>query len=461
MIRIHNTKHVKGHQDQKKSNEELTLPERLNIQADALATTALKEILNKKQKTIAFPNCGAYLIKGDNIQSSKEFLTCVWRHAEFELQKYYMKIWKIKQELLYSINWSGIRLARNRCAQHIKVFNIKHCIGWIATGRKLQLYGYHVTKCPLCNEDETQEHLFTCKHRFNDNIILMKEFEVYLEKQATDRNIIQHLTTHMNDWMQQNKTICIKLENKLLHKCISEQTDIGWDKITCGIVHNGFALLQEQHYVRQGKATLGDKWSSNISHWWIQKSYERWKKRNEELHGKNSRMSKRDEEELFQRIRDLYKQIDKLPDYAKDNFGPPIEERIKQNINGLQDWIDITETTVNKLIQYNETQSLKHQSKITEYFENQTKKNQTNKILRTTQKNKNNTNKKKMTQTKLTQYYRKKKINKIKTNNNIIETENSKISNTMVTQKKAITKHPIKHPSLRAYYPCEEILPGL
>jgi hypothetical protein len=52
--------HVKGHQDANQAKEDLNLPTQLNIEADALATKALKG--GKSRQTVPFdPSTGAML----------------------------------------------------------------------------------------------------------------------------------------------------------------------------------------------------------------------------------------------------------------------------------------------------------------------------------------------------------------------------------------------------------------
>jgi hypothetical protein len=69
--RFKNTKYVKGHADKEKSELELTLQERLNIQADALATQFLEEATDPiTHKQYRLPICRAYLKMGQKYISA-------------------------------------------------------------------------------------------------------------------------------------------------------------------------------------------------------------------------------------------------------------------------------------------------------------------------------------------------------------------------------------------------------
>lgn len=68
------TRHVKGHQDRTKGNNELTIEEQLNIRADELASQALETTMkiDKTPQTMVLPHAMAYLSIDDSVQSSKK-----------------------------------------------------------------------------------------------------------------------------------------------------------------------------------------------------------------------------------------------------------------------------------------------------------------------------------------------------------------------------------------------------
>jgi predicted small metal-binding protein len=161
------TRHVKAHQDRYVEPADLTLAERLNCMADKLATEDL-DLQIKAGKNIqqcSLPNGGPCLsIDGKEIWDNETKLL-KWRRAEFEIQDYCTKRFKITLRNVHAINWAGIHLARKTLTPGILMFSLKYGIDWLPTGKQMHRCGNLVTECTWCGGIEDGEHLLLCPNR--------------------------------------------------------------------------------------------------------------------------------------------------------------------------------------------------------------------------------------------------------------------------------------------------------
>ena len=185
------TAHVRGHQDKVKKADQLTLPERINIEADTLATQAYNFFKTTRGTSIQYdlPHGGPYLVIDNKAIWSGEIKLLRWRRSEFQLQEYYCsKIFNFTNiSTLYTINWVGFRIARNAMTPGLITFSSKLTINWLPTNQRNSKCGQSTfSECILCGDDETNTHLLMCPCRIDTMTEVMIEFSSYLSEIKTD-----------------------------------------------------------------------------------------------------------------------------------------------------------------------------------------------------------------------------------------------------------------------------------
>ena len=85
------TQHIKGHQDRAIPFAELTRPAQLNVLADDLATNHPTDLLAQEtqQPMPLLSSCQAYLLKNNELITSKEFFTARWSYNNTLLEQYW------------------------------------------------------------------------------------------------------------------------------------------------------------------------------------------------------------------------------------------------------------------------------------------------------------------------------------------------------------------------------------
>jgi hypothetical protein len=343
--------HVKGHQDRTKALDKLTIPEYLNVKADELATDALKSHLFEKpnDRDIKFPSCNTSLMRDGKIISSKERYTTMWTWAEYNLQDYYTKRLNINEQEIHWINWTGLRIARSKLPQHIQTFSNKYCIGWLATGSRMERCGMATSKCPFCNEDENEDHLLLCRKRRNENLETIDEFHRYLTEIGTVPEILYAIVQGIDKWLHDE--MGYEVHSNEVEEIIEKQGKIGWRFIVRGFVAEAWGTYQEIQSRSNEKEIAGDIWSAKVSQWWIETMYEKWIKRNEEIHSPIDGPSRNELETLAQ-VRLLYDHEHDILEQDRNIFSMPIERRLELPWQTLSEWVSNTWPTVKICMNY-------------------------------------------------------------------------------------------------------------
>jgi zinc-binding in reverse transcriptase len=136
----------------------------MNIEADALATKALKG--GKSRPIVPFnPATGAMLtINGHAITRRLE--ATIQRHENTApLTDYYLKRFHWCTLTFQTIDWDSFSMAYSRCPRTCTFF---HKLGWkqLPTGARLHRWSPSFDhQCPSCGQDaESDNHLFQCNH---------------------------------------------------------------------------------------------------------------------------------------------------------------------------------------------------------------------------------------------------------------------------------------------------------
>jgi glutaredoxin len=366
---LQNTLHVKAHQEEKKPYDELSIEEKLNVKADELASEVLRQLIN--QETVCekwhLPHCKAYLRVDESILSSSETNTLRWRYSEYNLQNYYSNKFKIPLRQLHQINWAALRLARNKLTPGQQTFSIKHAIGWMATGTRMQMIGKNlVTSCPYCKAEEDTDHILLCPsmQEYMENKII--EFQTYMQEINTDPSIQVALLAGFQNWLFPQKDP-IQVPSHLQY-IMDDQETIGWKLAARGFFSRTWANQQDTYAELNNISTIGDVWCSKICSWWILTSYNNWIERNNKLFSPTDGSTTRQMEETNAQVRQLYSRETELSVQDRIIFSMSLEKRLAQPQQSLQIWLNNMKPIVDLCIKSFNTRLLQGQRDIRTYF---------------------------------------------------------------------------------------------
>ena len=175
IFNVHPCKHIKGHQDDNVSLDQLHWIAQLNCRCDHHATQILREY-DERQQEIMYPltACPAYLLINKTYTTAKSIQYIEDCTNEQALQTYHKNRFKWTESTYRSIDWDAVRASRAFKTTDI-TYTTKLCNKWLPTCKHL-----HTTKeresptCINCPEIETQAHIFQCPAQTNGNKTLSK-----------------------------------------------------------------------------------------------------------------------------------------------------------------------------------------------------------------------------------------------------------------------------------------------
>jgi hypothetical protein len=362
-----NTRHVKAHQDQKKKFQDLSNEEKLNVRADILATQALEAAEQTIHRDNILPLGMAYISIGNKVQSSNEQKLLRWRLSEFKLQDYYSDKFNIKTKNLTCINWAALRLAREKLRPGQRTFSIKHAIGWLATGTRMQIQGRILSACPFCGNDKDTDHLFQCPQKDEQMEATANSFRSYLQEIKTKEIISTALTEGFRNWSLGNKP-SIEIMDQEIIDAVREQNNIGWNLLVRGFISIKWAQIQESS-AETNENCSGDAWCAKICLWWINKSHEVWTIRNNTLHESDENKNSWKDKETREQVKRMYNCANYMNADDRRIFNVPIEMKLNQSTASLQVWITTMEPIIKICMEKQEISIRNQHRDIRTYFQ--------------------------------------------------------------------------------------------
>jgi hypothetical protein len=358
--------HVKGHQDKTTPTHLLSLPARLNIRADKLATEALSAVTEATRfmDIIRTKHCGAFIVNKNERENRKETMTRgeATMLKEKLLGKHLLKYYKERFNFdegsgtIDDVNFKGLRIARKSMdASEIRYVN-KLSIGWLPTGNKLELYGDTVTKCHRCNNKETVDHIVQCPANRRAAGQIAVDLQTYLEKIKTAPEISRLLCRGVHRWIMHDDDG--KTENRndsRKWRTLSKvQATIGWHLAMRGWLSKQWAKMQQawiEENNEENREQDGENWSAKVSLWLIRKSREFWTERNTQRQESSSPDDpgvSRATKETDEKIKRLYAREMNVAQRDRDIFRIPLETRLRMALKQKQYWLNRTTPHVNE-----------------------------------------------------------------------------------------------------------------
>ena len=179
---------VKSHQDKTKPQHELEISEKLNIEADKVATE-IRDFIGPMQPYPSLKYDGITILKEDNIPTTNIHQLVLMKTKGIELKEYLCEIHKWNEHTFQLINWEGIGNTLNT-SNHVQSLNLVQLIhNWQHDGQQKQLFELtkrqqqriqtkttltiaeletetkeleKIAQCPFCTNQETHQHYLHC-----------------------------------------------------------------------------------------------------------------------------------------------------------------------------------------------------------------------------------------------------------------------------------------------------------
>jgi hypothetical protein len=302
-------KHIKGHQD--KSKKHLTNEERLNVEADKLATTA---IYRSKVSNVMLPGNKTRLLINNKEVTSKFTKTLRDTFHATRMHKYYQETYKWTNHTIEDIWWQahGKAILQFTAGQRTSIQKFVH--KRMACNKRENRYkAYRSPMCIQCKDIiECENHVLQCAEceiRKQGRIKYLKTIQDTMIKMGTNSTTIRVIITYLRSWL--NNEQVPKLQeiapdaSEYLKETVLSQNRIGWENwfkgrisIKWGELYNNdienppFPLFRPSAN-RWGKKLIIDTWNFVLESWQI---------RNNAEHDKAGDPIKRQKEKLCEQI---------------------------------------------------------------------------------------------------------------------------------------------------------------
>jgi len=305
-----------------------------------------------------FPTTQCSLREGDVHCTSQEMTKLRNNWPTIQIQTYHTQRWQISTKQYQSMNWQAFEKTYRKISEPEKKFVVKLLSKWLPVGYNLNKYSSMKHNCPYCAQEETVYHLYQCtQNAQNGEVFFLTKLETYLIHLQTD-TFLQIIILNMIRNGQQTP----------VHT--TDPTPI-WYLVMSGLIPTDWTMSQSKwmqtSHQPHGNFS-GEKWTQQLSYWFIQQNYDHWQKRNKHLHKANTDQTNTTLQ-LHQHITTLYSMKSQLQPNDQKMFHLPLELRLTQPINVLKQWFTQTYNTTNKCIQQSKILLQQGQQDIRNYFQ--------------------------------------------------------------------------------------------
>ena len=280
--------HVKGHQDDDATYDDLSLEAQLNVDADELAEQHYSTGPQSTPQVQLLPSSSVTLfIRGISI--TNDYQTQLIRsYTEPTYIGHLQDKFGWSSPTTTTIAWKSLSCGIRRLGRHCLVTKI--CNDLLPTAVTLQKWKYQThDTCCLCGQTETREHLYLCRHhsRIQWKIRFMNALRACLLHLQTQPGLIDTLCSSLTDWLDNGRVDSNKYPVKY-HKAIHTQTHIGWRQVFMGRLSQEWEKLQGTTTLHTGKTRTAFLWGASVLEVTLQYSIELWEQRNSDVHGHTS-----------------------------------------------------------------------------------------------------------------------------------------------------------------------------
>lgn len=365
--------HVKGHQDDDTSVEELSLLAQLNVEADkhagdyrALHGSYRPVIPLSPTLPVALDIGGRTIHRGFK-QAIRDSI-----HGTHLLEDMQLR-YDWADGVIDTIDWD---VHRQATAAHStrRTHYVKLCHDILPTGKVVCRYGQGLPDyCPLCQSpDEDFHHILCCPHRSrvkwrNDLLVLLTK-KCHAIK--TDPTLTEILLGGLTSWLNSSPFNTDEYPEDY-HQLLLEQAAIGWNHFFQGRISTQWATIQQRYYSSfpPVKGRDGQSWSRNILNQIFTCWNLLWDTRNTDRHGKDeTSKSKARKEQVMRELTLLYSYRNQILHRDQSIFLETIEDHTQKPTHSIRQWINTHQPLILKSVKDAKSQSIQHVRTISHYF---------------------------------------------------------------------------------------------
>ena len=367
--------HIKAHQDDDKPVESLSVPARLNVMADKLATKAVQEGSSRTRVSM-IPGTEVLVHTTTGTITRRMAQTARYDKGSGEIRKHIQQKHKWNDQLMDSIDWEQhSALQRRHRERPVQVVKLTHKLVPTNTVRHRYKLIAEPT-CPLCgSEPETMYHVVQCKHgtRQEWRRKLEQRLSEMGKKQQAPPDMVKAFIGGWASWTKNEEVEIPAGASTAIRTAMKQQEDIGWHQLLHGRAVLAWRQTVTTNHTQNDRALRDSNettWVTNMLDTIWTEWFKVWEARNEFVHGKTmTEKQERKRAEIEQKIRTIYMNKDKYLPQERLMLDGDVEEFIQtRGHTALANWERVWGPLFAKSAAESHRQALQGVRPITGYF---------------------------------------------------------------------------------------------
>ncbi len=281
-------RHVQSHQDATHSIQDLTIPQRLNVLADALAKNALVTANGTNQSSKPdYPGENVRIfVSGHKITSSiKSALYTSWGRRV--AQTLYDKRRIIRSRHFDLVDWENVDRTMQSLPKMYQVWITKHVSGFCGTNKLLsRILPNTSNRCQCCGTpDETPSHITRCS---NPGRVQMFDATVtslihWMTATTGHPLLIQAIQIYLtNRGKLRMMQICA--DSPTLQSFATDHDKLGWENFMTGRICSSLFRLQRTYLQQSRSPQAISSWACQFTQHVLHITHQQWLYRNARIH---------------------------------------------------------------------------------------------------------------------------------------------------------------------------------
>ena len=345
-----NPRHIKGHQDDHNTFDNLSRLEQLNVRMDYLAKQAIRkspELFQQFREFVHHP-LSFRPVSIKNITFHDNIFNRLYDSITADAADEY---WKAKNRFDETtaplIDWTSLEKAMKLSSLTRRRFVVKWATGNFGTGVNLVRWKQRVQgNCPHClHPDENKHHILLCQHATVSELWTHQlwKYAESLYKYKTSSSTLIAIRRELMHWRCNTPLPDTTSYSPSLKKAIMSQRQLGWEQFLEGLISKHWISHQQEYFDSINSSLSTSIWASRLIRQGWELIYQIWQSRNNQLHNTDRINDFNGLQQLKTAIRSEWSVgLNALP--ASDFsylFKTPLPQLLQKSLECLKDWLAI------------------------------------------------------------------------------------------------------------------------
>jgi hypothetical protein len=299
-------RHVKGHQDDHKSIDQLDRWSRLNVEMDQLAKGYISTAKNAPRHFAVHSEPWSLWVHDKKISSELSNTIYEIVHVK-SVRDYWISKGRITSDTFDDMAWESIKQAMQQVPRPRRTFVSKHIVGMCGVGKFMHRWKERDNpNCPRCGSFEDAEHVWLCNGCNSSEVweSSLKTLDEWMVSVQTDPDIKSIILTHLQSW--RSNSVAEHDASPDMATLIKVQEVFGWRNFFEGWIPVAWVEAQQAYYSLISSFRTGKRWVTLLITKLWDIAWDLWEHRNGVLHQQDNIITEGMIHIINRQVRSLY-----------------------------------------------------------------------------------------------------------------------------------------------------------